>query len=121
MEFICKRCKEGYTAERWEGTIEIINAHGRMIDGIVCGDVIEAYVEGRGSTMTIIIGDYCNGHFLCVPDLDVGCPLADWDDLFWNFERLSRLLNPVDAITIVAGVATLMGEKGCECERIFYC
>lgn len=112
MEFICKRNKKYEAVEKWEGTIEI---------NLVHGNVVEAVVQGRGSTMTIIFGDYTNGHFLCVPDLDIGCPLAAYSDVFWNYERLSALMNPVDAMTIVAGIATLMEESPCECERIFCC
>lgn len=112
MEFVCVRNKKYHSAERWEGTIEVNQ---------VQGNVIEAVVQGRGSTMTIIFGDCVNGHFLCVPDLNIGCPLAAYDDLFWNYERLSALMNPADAITILAGIAELMEGNDGECERIFYC
>lgn len=112
MEFICKRNKKYEAVEKWEGTIKL---------NLIRGNVVEAVVQGRGSTMTIIIGDYINGHFLCVPDLNVGCPLAAYNDVFWNYERLSALMNHVDAMTIVAGVAALMEEDHCESERIFCC
>ena len=111
MEFVCVRNKKYHSAERWEGTIEVHQGQG---------NVIEAVVQGIGSTMTIIFGDYVNGHFLCVPDLNIGCPLAAYDDLFWNYERLSALMNPVDAITILAGIVELMEGNDSEWNRCKY-
>lgn len=109
MEFVCKRKVKYEGLETWDGTIEIVS---------VKRSLIETIIQGRGSTMRVLIGDYSYGHFVCIPDLNVGCPFASWGDEFWNYERLSQLMNPVDAKTVVSGVAALM-EKNDEC--IFDC
>ena len=112
MEFVVKKREKYEPVERWEGTIEIFDARK---------DVVQAVVQGRGSTFTIIFGSYEYGNFLCIPEINVGCPLADWNDLFWNRERLAGLMNPIDAITVVGGIAALMDERKGEHEYIFYC
>ena len=46
-----------------------------------------------------------NRNFICIPGIDVGCPLAGLTDVFWNSERLSQIMNPVDAETVVKAIA----------------
>ena len=98
MEFVCKRKVKYEGLETWDGTIEIVS---------VKRSLIETIIQGRGSTMRVLIGDYSYGHFVCIPDLNVGCPFASWGDEFWNYEK-----------TVVSSVAALM-EKNDEC--IFDC
>ena len=31
-----------------------------------------------------------------------------WDDIHWNAERLSKLMNETDAVTVAYGIKTLM-------------
>ena len=98
--FICRHTYANGEKDTWIGTISQI----RTIE-----DIIEAFVSGRGSGLTILIGTYQNGHFICIPDINVGCPLSmSWDDIHWNTERLSKLMNETDAVTVAYGIKTLM-------------
>ena len=76
---------------RWDGSWMEINA----------GDEgSELLISGRGSLYTVILGKYTSGHFLCIPELGIGCPLSRLSDVLWNFERLSDLICRTDAATI---------------------
>lgn len=85
--------------EKWKGEAEILRVNYRMV---------EAQIEGRLTRLTVLIGVYQYGHFICIPDINVGCPLSEWHDLFWNTERLSMQMNHVDAITVATGVKAVM-------------
>lgn len=63
-------------------------------------DVAELIIYGRGSCMNAVVGRYRNGQYICIPDLDTGCPLSRLTDTFWNRERLSSYVTEADAITI---------------------
>ena len=102
QEFICTHTYEDGEKARWTGTVTPIRRTATMT---------EAEISGRGSSFTVIAGSYSGGHFLCIPALDVGCPMAGWDDLLWNRERLSGLMNETDAATVAAGVKALMTER----------
>lgn len=65
-------------------------------------------VTARGSSFHVIFGSHSHGNYLCIPNWDVGCELADYSDVFWNTERLSRIISYSDAITI----ATAIKEAG---------
>ena len=53
----------------------------------------------------VLLGECSDGNFICIPGIDVGCPLASLTDVFWNSERLSQIMNPVDAETVVKAIA----------------
>lgn len=92
MYFKCKNPSAGHVHEReWTGQAEITRHTANMT---------ELLIYGRGSRMDTIIGKYQNGLYLCIPDIDVGCPLSSMSDIFWNRERLSGQMNAVDAITV---------------------
>ena len=102
-EFACKHTYgDGETTE-WTGTVTPV----RRSAGIT-----EAEIGGRGSSFTVIVGEYTCGRFLCIPAVNVGCPMSGWDDVFWNRERLSSVMNETDAVTVAYGVKALMGERG---------
>ena len=101
-EFVCRHTYgDGETME-WTGTVTPV----RRGAGIT-----EAEIRGRGSGFTVIIGEYTHGRFLCIPAVNVGCPMSRWDDVFWNRERLASLMNETDAVTVAYRVKTLMGER----------
>jgi hypothetical protein len=64
----------------------------------------EMEVTARGYFYHVIFGPHAYGNYLCVPNWNVGCELADYSDLFWNTERLSRIISNQDAITIATAV-----------------
>lgn len=58
------------------------------------------HIEGRGSDFDVIVGKYSGGNFICIPAIDVGCGLAQFEDRFWNMEKLSKFVTITDAATI---------------------
>lgn len=67
-------------------------------------------VCARDSMFHIIIGNYINGRYLCIPNWNIGIDIADPDDCFWNFGRLTSAypdLNRIDAISIVNAIAAI--------------
>lgn len=61
------------------------------------------HVESR-SSLHIIIGKTKQGNFVCVPNFDIGCYLSRFSDIFWNTERLSSLIGPVDGATVAIAI-----------------
>lgn len=76
---------------RWTGEVKVAGQST---------DMAELIIYGRGSCMNAVVGRYTNGQYICIPDLDTGCPLSRLTDIFWNRERLSGHMPEVDAITI---------------------
>jgi hypothetical protein len=68
---------------------------------------IEVEITGRGTCMHAIIGRYSSGNFICVPNHGVGCGLSHYGDIFWNTQRLAKLLGKADAVTLACGLAHL--------------
>ena len=66
--------------------------------------ISELLISGRGSMYTVLVGEYSSGHYLCIPEQGIGCPLARLSDTFWNFERLSSLICRTDAATIISAL-----------------
>jgi hypothetical protein len=67
----------------------------------------EVRITGRGSEFRGVIGVCSYGRYLCIPNWGIGCELADFTDVFWNCERLSRYVSYVDAITLAQAIAHL--------------
>ena len=80
----------------WVGSWELIGAGT---------DYEELKICGRGSCYHVVLGYYSRGNYLFIPDIDIGCALGSLKDVFWNYERLSRLLGETDAITISRGLS----------------
>lgn len=98
IEFKCINSSDK-RRKTWTGQINKIN-------GIK--ENCEMEVTSRGSYFHVLVGSYSYGKYLCIPNWDVGCYLADYSDIFWNTERLSKIINTIDAITI----ATALKEAG---------
>ena len=76
-KFNCKYSHKCSETEEWTGTAELIRK---------TASTTEAVVKGRGSTFAVIVGDYTSGHFLCIPDINVGCPMVGWGGSFGESE-----------------------------------
>jgi len=100
MEFECVRFV-GKRAERWTGKIKSIKKLGNHYE--IC-------IESRTSIL-VIFGQTSHGHFACMPDFDAGCHLADFQDIFWNTERLTRAIGKVDGITVATALKMLDVKK----------
>lgn len=84
--------------DRWDLCLHIISREGSFTEFVA---------NGRGSSMHAIVGPQANGRFLCLPAYGVGSELAAFTDSSWNYERLSTLIGPVDATTIVTALKYL--------------
>lgn len=67
----------------------------------------EVIVEARGSSILILVGSTNEYNWISLPIQEVSCSLSQFDDIFWNIERLTPLIGIVDASTVVNTIATL--------------
>ncbi len=98
MEYQCTLIR-GRRKEQWQGGIRLISHSGTCY---------EAEITGRGTYFHVIVGKHCYGNYICIPNHDIGSELSDYQDLFWNTERLSGLLKDVDATTVATGLCYLV-------------
>jgi hypothetical protein len=47
-----------------------------------------------------------------MPDFDAGCHLVSLNDVFWNTERLTKVLGIVDGVTVAYALLLLFEELG---------
>lgn len=89
---------------------------GRMVSWTASIDTLrmtasgqyEAEINGRGTYFHVIAGRHKYGRFLCIPNHDIGCELADFSDIRWTVGRLSmHPIRKVDAVTVAAGISHL--------------
>lgn len=67
----------------------------------------ELEISARGSSYRVLFGKHTYGNFLCIPNWDIGCELADFSDIYWNTERLSKHLNKADALSIAKALVVI--------------
>lgn len=92
------QCSLGKGKERWSGEVRLLAKSGSGI---------EAEITGRGSYFHVIAGKHLYGNYICIPNHSIGSELSDFQDIFWNTERLSGLLGKADAITVAGGLRHL--------------
>lgn len=97
------RCSLPGNSRGWEGRVEVIRQGNNMA---------ELIIAGRGSRMNAVIGKYLSGQYICIPDIDAGCPLSRLSDIFWNRERLSAHMNRIDATTVAHALRALSEYTG---------
>ena len=95
-EYKCQYTYDSGNTKDWIGRWEIID---------FTDEVTELRVSGRGSSYDIVLGNCNAGNFMCIPGSDKGCALGHWSDVFWNTERIARILNVTDTVTIATGLA----------------
>lgn len=83
---------------KWDGSVEIVCEHK---------GIFEVEFHGRHSEIRAILGKYSYGNFICIPSLNIGCPMADWSDIIWNIRNLRDCIGEVDATTVAAGLQEL--------------
>lgn len=99
IEFHCHE-KIGRRYEDWNGTVTRIIDHGSHY---------EIYVDSR-SGFVFIVGKCSCGGFISIPHFNIGTSLADYEDYFWNNERLASMMNRVDAATVAEALRTLKNK-----------
>lgn len=104
MEFVCTAPAEtGEGTQRWLGEV-VVRSHSLY--------TAELLIYGRGSCINAVIGKYMGGQYICMPDIDTGCPLGGLSDIFWNRERMSAHMNGTDAVTVAHALRALSGYTG---------
>lgn len=83
--FLCKHKKKS-----WTGQISMFKDYGTHYE----------FMIQSHSNIMVIFGETSMGYFACMPDFNVGCHLANLNDIFWNAERLTAVLGIVDGITV---------------------
>jgi len=72
-----------------------------------CQPILDAHaihIDGGSSSFLAVVGSTESGHFLCLPEWHVAASLSDFNDAFYNLERLVPLLGPVDATTVICAL-----------------
>ena len=104
MEFVCTApAEEGKKEQRWLGEV-MVKSHSM--------GMVELIIYGTDSCINAVIGKYMSGQYICIPDIDTGCPLSRLSDIFWNRERLSAHMNETDAATVAHALRALSGYTG---------
>ncbi|MDK2962225.1 MAG: hypothetical protein PWP20_1351, partial [Eubacteriaceae bacterium] len=67
----------------------------------------ELELSAKGQRFHLLFGKHTYGNFLCIPNWDIGCELADYSDTFWNTERLSRHMKKADAISVAQALSVI--------------
>lgn len=75
------------------------------------GSYYEATIEARGSSLTILVGRTEQYNWIAIPYLNITTTLASFNDLFWNEEKLSSLLNPIDSVSVVCALSYINQNK----------
>lgn len=104
MEFVCTvPAEKGKDGQRWMGEV-VVKSHSMCM--------AELLIYGRDSCINAVIGKYMSGQYICIPNIDAGCPLSSLSDIFWNRERLSAHMNGTDAVTVAHALRALSGYTG---------
>ncbi len=67
-----------------------IRAHGRITECQLEHEPYEAVVEACGSSFHLVFGHKESGMFLCIPDWNIGCEVAELSDRRWNLKSLMK-------------------------------
>jgi len=97
MKFKCERCTYGKNTRKecWEGEISSYQDYGSHYELII----------NSRSSLVVLLGKTSCGNFACIPDFGAGCHLSDLDDVFYNTEKLCRVLGKIDGITVANAIA----------------
>ena len=97
MEYTCIY-DLGKQKQKWPGTLRLLHTNGQSY---------EVEITGRGTFFHVISGHHSYGNYICIPNHNVGCELADYSDVFWNWEQLAKHLRRVDAVTVACALTHL--------------
>ena len=104
MEFVCAApAEDGGRELRWLGEV-VVKSHST--------GMAELLIYGRESRINAVNGKYMSGQYICIPDMEAGCPLGRLSDIFLNRERMSGHMNEADAATVAHALRALSGYTG---------
>jgi len=92
--------KNGKKKENWFGEISFWKDYGSHY---------ELEISSR-SRIHVLLGKTSYGNFACMPDFGAGCHLAEFDDIFYNSEKLCHVLGKVDGVTVANAIACFYEE-----------
>ena len=105
MRYKCKNLLSDKDKSIWDASIKKCKE---------TDDGFEAIVETRGTEYHFIVGRSFYGNYLTLVSNNVSLYLAQLDDVFWNAEKLSSLINNnVDSSTVAYGIKEL-AKKFCK-------
>jgi hypothetical protein len=87
-----------YRDDVWEFQLNLLRTHEFYYDAIL---------SARGYSYHMIVGTHAYGAFLCIPNFNIGCEISTFDDVFWNCERISQLLDIQDATYLALAIKHL--------------
>ena len=79
-----------YSADEPFGKPKIERMYGSIYAINLSNEPYEIYISADGYSYHAIFGSQTNGHFLCVPDWNLGCELASYSDKGWNAESILK-------------------------------
>ena len=98
MKFTCVIDEDNSHSASWTGTLELLTEKAPY----------EAVVNSRGYCYHFIYGKYTHGYYISIPNWYIGCPMADYRDVFWNKNSLKEAgMSACDAETIARAVSNL--------------
>lgn len=87
---------------------EIFYYTGRIRPICLDKEPYEMTLDARGCSFHLIFGSQINGNFLCIPNWQFGCELADYNNRSWNMDSIlheDSQLDYEDATAIVWGLS----------------
>lgn len=86
---------------------EISYYNGKIRPIRLCNEPFGMTLDAQGRSFHLIFGSQINGNFLCVPNWQFGCGLADYTGRHWNMDSILSeysQLDYEDATAIVWGL-----------------
>lgn len=74
----------------------------------------EVFIESQGLSFHVLFGSQVNGNFLCIPNWELGCEMAEFSNRAWNRESMLKTrsgLGYEDATAIAHGISLLDSKK----------
>ena len=101
IKFRCELIKKNSRKkEYWNGRISNWNDYGNYY---------ELEIKSR-TRILVLLGQSSYGNFACMPDFGAGCHLSELNDIFYNTEKLCRVLGKIDGITVANAIASFYEE-----------
>lgn len=99
--------KEAGSSFRFCPAGQALGASGKVTVTRRDRDRMELMIYGSAACVNAVVGSYMSGQYICIPDIDVGCPLSSFSDIFWNRERLSAHMQKTDAEMVAYALKAL--------------
>ena len=105
MEFVSTASADGSNdRKRWPCKVRVKSSSMYMAELIIN--------YGRESSIDAVLGKYMGGQYICIPDMNIGCPVGSLSDIKGNKERLSAYMCYEDAATVAHALRALSGYSG---------